>query len=528
MSVNANSFRMRLRWTDDDLLSILGYSNGDFTVAIEIILRHEATGRPPEELIRFMRIRAGGWQYFDGSSSPDHRGHSHSETENIQRQSVRNDSDLFRGQAIQGSDGEGVVLNRIGSESLVSPSYVSSAPPSSSTLTLLEGEGKEADTSSRSTAFGLERQQIVRTRSENTHDVFSRELRSGAGAIPSPSSSTAAVVDNSTQTQQQRDLSRSERSQREHNYDQAEAKAPKSRHQHILEIWDMQSGIEASLKDTKNTAAKSDDDMDDEAVSYAIKVSKETFDEAYRKQELCNALEKRMIKISLAASLSDPIKKSEEELMGEALKMSLAEPVQKSEEQLLEEARENSLRDLEKLETIMKSEEELVEAAKQKSLHTMSADEELIEAVKRRSLESLSATQPVVAADDSPDYSSCVEVEYPPPSSSRGSDIDVDLRWIEKCLLWYYTGREKLWAWGRSNPQRSSRSRLRSDSHCSSSSSVEIEHLTSSRFGSSLMEDSDEAISSSSFVAFTDTLSSTSSDQTKEGDNNNRSGACTK
>eukprot|EP00975_Prorocentrum_lima_P047129 9854584-Prorocentrum_lima.AAC.1 len=120
----------------------------------------------------------------------------------------------------------------------------------------------------------------------------------------------------------------------------------------------MQSGIEASLKAWEPAATNTD--ADDKALSYAVKVSKETFDEEYRKQELRNELENRMIKISLAESLSDPVNKSEEELIDEALRKSLTDTtVQVSEELLLELARENSLKDMERIETIIKSEEEL-------------------------------------------------------------------------------------------------------------------------------------------------------------------------
>ncbi len=168
-----------------------------------------------------------------------------------------------------------------------------------------------------------------------------------------------------------------------------------------------------------------------------------------------------MIDISLATSLADPVKKSEEELASEALKMSLADPIPKSEEQLFEEAREKSLEDMERLETIIKCEEELVEAAKQKSLHMMSKNEELIEAVKRESLVSVSSTAsvgkkpahaywqgdndlrqsnststayPLLLGLSKHDFSECrsnsVEVEHPMPlinDSSVANTFDMEL-----------------------------------------------------------------------------------------------------
>ena len=435
------------RWTDDDLLPVLDYANGDFTLAVETILRHDATGHPPEELIQFLGLRVRGERQDSGRRS---YSYSYTDTgieENIQRQSIHNHTDLL-GLGFRQSSERMLALNRSGSEGARSPSYVSSVPPSSSTL-LFQGEGKEADTLSRSTAVELERQQIIGTRTLPENILYDMSVALPTSSLSS--STDAAVYDSATRRQQQEEdrtedenQTRSERKQRQQNFEEAKV---------------LQSAIEASLKETKNTVQDdADDDVDEMAVSYAIKVSKETFDDAYRKQELRDALEKRMINISLAASLSDPVKKSEEELIGEAMKRSLADPIQKSEDQLIEEARENSLQDVRRLETIMKSEEELVEAAKQKSLCTMSPDEELIEAVKRQSLESLSAiagetsahasvtsnsnqrqstsiTHPVgSAADDSSECSSCVEVGHQPPVTfdytsllEQSPDLDIDL-----------------------------------------------------------------------------------------------------
>eukprot|EP00985_Skeletonema_marinoi_P017320 scaffold9428_cov89-Skeletonema_marinoi.AAC.2 len=349
------------RWTDDDLLSVLVHEDGDFAVALKAILHHEAKGRPPEDLIRLM---SGGEWPFDSSSSCRRR-RSHAETENII--SLHNDSNLFGQTAgLEGEDSEPVALNRNWSEGAVVPSY-GSVPTSSSTL-LVEGEGAEHHALSR--PFDYERQQINRNFPENRFDMSSEELQTMV--IPASSASTTTAVANTDQGE----LSESGQRHLDSEPDLSELEL-EPKHQKML---DMQSGIEAPLKETKN-ASETDPDT-----SYAVKVSKETFDEEYRNQELRKALEERMIKISLAASLSDPVKKSEDELIGEALKISLADPVHKSEEQLIEEARENSLEDIERMETIIKSEEDLVEAAKQKSLHTMSKEEELIEAVKRQSL----------------------------------------------------------------------------------------------------------------------------------------------
>ncbi len=487
-------------------------------MAVETILRHDATGRPPEELIQFLGLRVRGERQDSGRRSYSYSYTDSGIEENIQRQSIHNHTDLL-GLGFRQSSERMLALNRSGSEGARRPSYVSSVPPSSSTL-LFQGEGKEADTLSRSTAVDLERQQIIGTRSlpENTYDM------SVALPTSSLSSSTdAAVYDSATRRQQQEEdrtenenQTRSERKQRQqHKFEEAKV---------------LQSAIEASLKETKNTVQDdADDDVDEMAVSYAIKVSKETFDDAYRKQELRDALEKRMIKISLAASLSDPVKKSEEELIGEAMKRSLADPIQKSEDQLIEEARENSLQDVRRLDAIMKSEEELVEAAKQKSLRTMSPDEELIEAVKRQSLESLSAsvgensaqhasvssnsnqrqststTHPVGSAvDESSECSSCVEVEHHPPATfdyspllEQGSDLDKDLM-------------------DRKMPARVLP--IPASQDCGSGNEA-------IRSRSSVSNPNPNVAATATATA-TDALSSTSSDQTKENDN--RSGSNTK
>lgn len=168
-----------------------------------------------------------------------------------------------------------------------------------------------------------------------------------------------------------------------------------------MDMLNIQAGIEASLKQTR---IATETNLDDDAISYAVKASKETFNEEFQQMQLRNALERRLIKMLLVQSLSDPVKKSEEEYMTKAMAESFADPalkseeteeelfnkalaesladeVQKSEYQLIEEAMENSLED-----PIRVSEEELMEEAMQKSLQTMSEEEDLVEAVKLQSL----------------------------------------------------------------------------------------------------------------------------------------------
>lgn len=198
-----------------------------------------------------------------------------------------------------------------------------------------------------------------------------------------------------------------------------------------------QAGIEASLKETRNTT---ETNPDDDAISYAVKASQETFDEEFQQMQLRNALERKMIKMLLVESLSDPVQKSEEELFNKAVAESLADPVLKSEEQLITEAMEISLED-----PIRKSEEELVEEAMRKSLvQTMSKEEELVEAVKSQSLKSLfgsvgrkpaQASMPPnrrISSDTScrwsstvDDMSECsIEVEHSPPPMFDSSLTD--------------------------------------------------------------------------------------------------------
>jgi hypothetical protein len=391
------------RWTDaDDLVFVLGHANGDFDVAVDTILRHEATSQPLEEL-----LSEEGRHFAGGSSSPPRRRHSYSENSTHSLWQV-------------GLDGG---VNRSVSEGGV-PSCVF-VPPSSTSL--LEREGTESNALSRP----FEQQQMLRYLSEYTRGMLEEEQQ--PGVIPASASSSTALVKNLFQTEKN-ELSHQMRTQR---HDDVEVL--NSRQQQMLQL---QSGIEASVKETGNTSETSSNAGDEaEALSYAVKASRETFDKECLKQELRNAVEKKMIKMKLAESLSDPVKKSEEELIDEALKRSLSDPVPKSEEQLFEEAIDNSLRDIEMIKSICKAEEELVEEAIRKSLHTISKEEELIEAVKRQSLKSLpecvlgkkptrarmplnirqstSTTYPLSFADD--DISECsssfeVELEHPPPS----------------------------------------------------------------------------------------------------------------
>ena len=533
------------RWTDDDLLCVLAHANGDFAVALDTILHHETTGRPPEDLIHYL-LSARERQYFQGSSSPRSRNprRSYSESENIQRQrqhqSIPNDSN---GVDLGGCGSDPVGLDRKRRGGSYDVGTVSSAPPrSSAPLPLLEGEG---------IPFNIERRQQQQDLPlPATIDKFSSGVGLNSNStwdIPaaSPSSRSADTMNHSTPLTQHRiDMNRTlSESRQTHTDEETEAKAEASEststHQLML---NMQSGIEASLKKTKNTS-ETDTDINNEVMvmSYAAKVSKETFDEEYRKQEARKALEKRMVDISLAVSLSDPVKKSEEELIGEALKKSLADPIPKSEVQLFEQARENSLEDIERLEVIMKSEEELVEVAKQKSLHILSKDEELIDAVKRQSLkdalkdplsraleESLSESLEFdtrrrltssthllsFGEDGNSDCSSCVEHHLMPSrfdSPLKRSDFDLTDRKMPALDLPTAQNCEE--------DQAQHSNRLRSTSDCSSSVDLLDRKMPAVVLPASQNGD---VISSLTFSHHSDCLSS--SDHFREYDNRSAAG----
>ena len=522
--IYTTNMRTICRWTDDDLLSVLIHANGDFTLAVEAIFRHEAAGRSPEELIRLLSGGGGGgeWRerHFDFAGSPPilrERRHSYSE----------GSAGVLRSAGLGGGCGG---LRRMRSEGAPVTSCEVVPPPPSPTNVPRFGDGSERPIlDQRYTYSEAEGQGNCGPSSTGEGCALSGEtyvpgglqtmIRCPPSRIGQSISSSTAFVDDSAQTQRRQQLDHQNenqtlcvgRRQRQHDYDTV--KASKSKHQQTLENWDMQSAIEASLKQTKNTAQDdAGDDMDDHvAVSYAIKVSKETFDEAYRKQEMRDALEKRMIKISLAASLSDPVKKSEEELIGEAMKRSLADPIRKSEDQLIEEAREKSLQDMRRLETIIKSEEEMMEAAKQKSLCTMPPDEELIEAVKRQSLNDARKDPLWLALEKSLSESLKLDTQRRMTSSTHrmsfGDDDSLDCSsFVEEFqvsrhdsplmrshLDWMDRKMPALALPGDQNcgeEQTQHSNRLRSKSNCSSSSSVGVEAkpLPSSGFDSSLDE----------------------------------------
>ncbi len=257
------------KWTDDDLLYILIHTNGDLTEALETIIHHEATGRPPEALIRLLSAAEQSPRSHRRSSSV-----SVPETKNIQiqsrsrsrSQSVPNDSDRV-GPGPGGGGSEPVALDMISSEGTVVPSLVSSisAPPTSSTP-LLEGRGSASDFESE-----LQSQPIIRNVPTNAHGMFYEGLQTGTITAASPSSSVDVVNHSTYQRTQGIDMNMNQSlSESRQRHIDEETKASESKHQQML---NMQSGIEASLKKTRNTS-EIDADIDDKALSYAVKVTK--------------------------------------------------------------------------------------------------------------------------------------------------------------------------------------------------------------------------------------------------------------
>ncbi|KAL7497994.1 hypothetical protein ACHAWT_008502, partial [Skeletonema menzelii] len=217
-------------WTDNDLLSVLVHTNGDFTLAVETIFRHEATRRPPEELIRFL---SGRGRHFAGSSP-------------TRRQRRRSYSEGSASGLQSGGLSVGGGFLRMSSEGAAVTAY-NFVPPSSTDLSI---EGEESDhpvlnkryTYSQGEEQGSNGPSSTDERYAVSEETYVPEgLRCPPSNISQSTSPPTALLNGSNQTQQQQDrienLTCSENRQRKHNYDQAEAKVPKSRHQHILEIW---------------------------------------------------------------------------------------------------------------------------------------------------------------------------------------------------------------------------------------------------------------------------------------------------
>eukprot|EP00984_Skeletonema_dohrnii_P001147 scaffold355_cov127-Skeletonema_dohrnii-CCMP3373.AAC.7 len=398
------------RWADADLMLVLGHANGDFAVALETILRHEATGQPPRDLIR--RLSGGGGigpeqeHSFSGVGVSSRRMHSYSESSphiELSNGAVALDNGVSMG-AVTYPTEHCVHLSSTSLERLPYPqssTFVRNerVPTQPNTLALRRPEGESWPT----IAVPRRNTQGRGPTGEHTHDMSSfqdhAEQESGGSSTSTTSSRVNSAISRLLGLDSNKKLSQKEKdeillqilSSRRHRKPDASASKPKTKkHQQgtsrrEVDMLNIQAGIEASLKQTRNTTEAN---LEDEALSYAVKASRETFDEECRQIKLRNALERKVIKTLLVESLSDPVKKSEEELVTKAMSESLADPVKRSEEEIIEEVRALSLRD-----PIKRSEEELVEEAIQQSLlQKPTKDEELIEAMKRQSLSSLSET----------------------------------------------------------------------------------------------------------------------------------------
>ena len=395
------------RWADADLMLVLGHANGDFAVALEAILRHEATGQPPGDLIR--RLSGGGGigpkQEHNLSGVSSRQMYSYSESSphmELSNGAVALDNGVSMG-AVTYPD-HCVHLPSTSLERLPYPQSSTffrneRVPSQPNTLALRRPEGESWAT----IAVPRRNMQGRGPTGEHTHDMSSfqdhAEQEPGGSSTSTTSSRVNSAISRLLGLDSNKKLSQREKdeillqilSSRRHRQPDASASKPKTKkHQQgtarqEVDMLNIQAGIEASLKQTRNTTEAN---LEDESLSYAVKASRETFDEECRQIKLRNALERKMIKTLLVESLSDPVKKSEEELVTKAMAESLADPVKRSEEELIEEARAISLRD-----PVKRSEEELVEEAIQQSLlQKLTEDEELIEAMKRQSLISLSET----------------------------------------------------------------------------------------------------------------------------------------
>eukprot|EP00985_Skeletonema_marinoi_P024724 scaffold17471_cov130-Skeletonema_marinoi.AAC.1 len=382
------------RWADADLMLFLGHANGDFAVALEAILRHEATGQPPGDLIR--RLSGGGGigpkQEHNLSGVSSRQMYSYSESSphmELSNGAVALDNGVSMG-AVTYPD-HCVHLPSTSLERLPYPQSSTffrneRVPSQPNTLALRRPEGESWATMLFQEGTRRVADPLVSIHM-TCHLFKTMQNKNQAGHLhPRPPRGNKKL------SQREKDeILLQILSSRRHRQPDASASKPKTKkHQQgtsrqEVDMLNIQAGIEASLKQTRNTTEAN---LEDEALSYAVKASRETFDEECRQIKLRNALERKVIKTLLVESLSDPVKKSEEELVTKAMAESLADPVKRSEEELIEEARAISLRD-----PIKRSEEELVEEAIQQSLlQKLTKDEELIEAMKRQSLISLSET----------------------------------------------------------------------------------------------------------------------------------------
>ena len=378
-------------WTDDDLLYVLVvHANGEFERAVNTILHHETTGQPPQELIRLLGGGSRGRELNSiAANGQRQRRRSYSDDLPQLRSVQRVRPGVHSGSAI-------LNLNRSRSEMLVIP----------------------AETETRGQViyrpFHAEHQQVLNSEPENAHGHGGFEISSIS--IPSayaPSSTVFAVNSNRTDAGN-RDKHLSRKKFLRSSYEETENKndgEDSSRYQHLLNI---QSGIEASLKETENISEETNDE-EEALLSYALKVSS----------------------LHSSKSSSVPVQnKSEEELIHDALRKSLTDSLPpKSEEELIQEALDNSIRDLERNKAIMKVEDELLEEVIQNSLLTKTKDEELIEAALSQSLLPTLVKKSACVADTSNiasfNYRKSSSTTYPLEMEYLGSDDEEEEGGVE-------------------------------------------------------------------------------------------------
>ena len=373
-------------WTNADLLCVLGHFNRDFAMAIDTILRHDATGQPPEVLIRLLR---------EGEVGPPQPQHVHTSSRVSLQSSSHTGSSDNGPVSLDSNASTGITTHHFARCSSHPPAAVERFPPPplASTFSRQERVPPPHINSAFHHPDSVSNTDIVVPR--RTYQVhrpgFSQEMSSFQENITS--SMVNSAISRLLGLGVHRTLSQREKdeillrvlSKRQHDT-QPVAPALKPKYQggpspKDANMLNIQAGIEASLKETRN--ATTETNPEDEALAYALNASKEAFNEESKQRELRNELERKMIKTVLVKSLSDPVMKTEEELIAKAMAESLAEPVKKSEEQLIEEAMEKSLSD-----PVMKTEEELITKAIAESLAepVRKSEEQLIEEAREMSL----------------------------------------------------------------------------------------------------------------------------------------------
>ena len=339
------------RWTDKELLRVLQHCKGNFVIAIENVLRHEATGRPPNDLIRHLSEMGVG----------SYSGHAGTDESPVSLRANR--MNILPSQCAHASE---------------LPSYHNLA-------------ASELDIGPNG----------MRQSSHDEHLLVKSALTRFAaldnGVKLSPGEKDEIVIQVLSRARARHHVAQPHTATTSHRHKpKKQGLSPQE-----INMLSVQVGIAASLKEAMSTS-KSDPDA--ETISYAVKASKNTFNEEFRQNELRNALESGVTKMACLKSLTDINIMTEEELITKAMVESLSKPIIKSEEQL---ARKDP---------IMKSEEELIVAEAMRKVPRREV--ELVASAKRQSLNPLGGS-----AGEMPTWSedaSCCR-------RSSGDDVGVTL-----------------------------------------------------------------------------------------------------